>query len=123
MLLPDFYTILHTTVNDENKYTVEVRLNEYHAVYDGHFPGNPVTPGVCTLQMVKECIETITETRLQTRKIASCKYTGMIIPERNKTLYINIALAEAEENGIQCNAQVTDGKDIFMKLKSIYNRL
>ena len=28
-----------------------------HAIYGAHFPGNPVTPGVCIIQTVKELAE------------------------------------------------------------------
>ena len=28
-----------------------------HAIYAAHFPGNPVTPGVCIIQTVKELAE------------------------------------------------------------------
>ena len=46
ILQVDFYTInnlqvVGTTVN------AELVLNAGHSIYEGHFPGQPVTPGVC----------------------------------------------------------------------------
>ena len=38
----------------EDRLAFRVRLDAAHPVYAGHFPGNPVLPGVCTLQ--KMCI-------------------------------------------------------------------
>ena len=36
----------------EDRLAFRVRLDAAHPVYAGHFPGNPVLPGVCTLQIV-----------------------------------------------------------------------
>lgn len=41
----------------EDRLAFRVRLDAAHPVYAGHFPGNPVLPGVCTLQIVRECLE------------------------------------------------------------------
>lgn len=40
----------------EDRFTFRVRLDAAHPIYAGHFPGNPVLPGVCTLQIVRECL-------------------------------------------------------------------
>jgi len=28
-----------------------IALNKDHPVFEGHFPGNPILPGVCTVKM------------------------------------------------------------------------
>jgi 3-hydroxymyristoyl/3-hydroxydecanoyl-(acyl carrier protein) dehydratase len=40
---------------EENKTDmVRIKLNPNHEIFSGHFPDNPILPGVCVLQMVKE---------------------------------------------------------------------
>lgn len=34
-----------------------VRLNPEHPIYQAHFPGEPITPGVCIIQIAKELLE------------------------------------------------------------------
>lgn len=34
-----------------------VRLNPKHPIYQAHFPGEPITPGVCIIQIAKELLE------------------------------------------------------------------
>lgn len=41
------------TVGDEVVSTVII--NREHDVFKGHFPGNPILPGVVSMQMVREC--------------------------------------------------------------------
>ena len=35
----------------------EIRLNPSHPIYQAHFPGEPITPGVCIIQIAKELLE------------------------------------------------------------------
>jgi len=41
---------------DNNVVFATIKLNPNHAIYHGHFTGNPVTPGVCQIQIVKEML-------------------------------------------------------------------
>ena len=47
MLLDNFYTILSSESSDSTIWTIQIKLNPGHPVYQGHFPGHPVVPGVC----------------------------------------------------------------------------
>lgn len=54
MLLENFYKIIHRKEREDGKQAIEIELNPGHVLYQGHFPGQPVVPGVCTLQMIKK---------------------------------------------------------------------
>ena len=71
-LLPNFYKVTHSEHINETDRVVQVMLNPQHPIYNGHFPQQPVVPGVCMLQMIKECIEKIQQAPLQYKQIASC---------------------------------------------------
>lgn len=64
MLLDNFYTILSSESSDSTIWTIQVKLNPGHPVYQGHFPGHPVVPGVCLLQLIKECVEDIRQQKI-----------------------------------------------------------
>ena len=46
-LLPNFYKVTHSEHINETDWVVQVMLNPQHAIYNGHFPQQPVVPGVC----------------------------------------------------------------------------
>ena len=71
MLLENFYKIIHRKEREDGKQAIEIELNPGHVLYQGHFPGQPVVPGVCTLQMIKESAEQIVSRPLQYVQIAS----------------------------------------------------
>ena len=49
ILQNELYTIVETGDN-----VARIRLLPECAIYQGHFPGNPVTPGVCQVGIVEE---------------------------------------------------------------------
>ena len=55
-LINDFFRITEVSMTDGGM-TCRVALNPDHYIYSVHFPGNPVTPGVCLLQMAAELLE------------------------------------------------------------------
>ena len=50
MLIPHFYSVKEFNFTD-NQLKAIIELNPAHDVFKGHFPNNPVTPGVCMLQV------------------------------------------------------------------------
>ena len=59
----------------------KLTLNGDCPVYKAHFPGMPVTPGVCIMQIVKELAERICSCRLEVRKVKNIKFLALITPE------------------------------------------
>ncbi|MEP7278535.1 MAG: 3-hydroxyacyl-ACP dehydratase, partial [Bacteroidota bacterium] len=64
MLAGSFYTIVSPVIEPENIRAI-LKINPDHAIFKGHFPGQPVVPGVCMMQIVKELMETGTGRRLR----------------------------------------------------------
>jgi len=59
MLKDDFFYI--QSVNDEQGViSAMLEINPSHKIFQGHFPGQPVVPGVCMMEMVKEITEMVT---------------------------------------------------------------
>lgn len=65
---------------EENAGQFLLRMKEGHPVYQGHFPENPITPGVLTLQMVRECLSRNVGRELQFSSIKNCRFAAMIKP-------------------------------------------
>jgi len=110
MLIKDFYTIQKTTVIDANTIYVNIHLNKDHDVFNGHFPGNPVTPGVCMIQTIKELTENYVRSTLFLQNISNIKFTALINPNVNAELVLELSITE--ENGtvkVKSITKFTDG--------------
>ena len=78
-LLNDFFRVLSTS-QGETTGTYEIALNPEHFIFKAHFPGNPVTPGVCQLGIVEELMSKRAQTPLRLSHINNIKYMNIISP-------------------------------------------
>jgi len=118
MLITQFYTVLSRETTGEMAWTVNVELNAQHGVYQGHFPETPVLPGVCTLQIIKECLEELMVSRFQYAQVNSCKFLSAINPEQTPKLQLNLSAKTLEDGQIQLLADGKTGETEFIKLKA-----
>ncbi len=94
-------------------------LNPQHPVYAGHFPQQPVVPGVCMLQIIKECLEKIYQTSLQYKQIASCKFLSAINPNEKPELELLYTIKKGEAGTLQIIVEGASAKDVCIKLKAL----
>ncbi len=58
----------------------DLLLHSDHFIYQAHFPGEPITPGVCIIQMAKELLEDYCQRSLQVSEIKIVKFMAVISP-------------------------------------------
>lgn len=80
MLNPSFYHITSQQVADSGELLYDIKLNADHDVFKGHFPGQPVVPGVFTTQLIHELVENHTGKKLRFIKARKIKFLMMIDP-------------------------------------------
>lgn len=95
MILKDsFYKVNSIEHVDDTTYIVKVVLLAQHHIYDGHFPGKPVVPGVCTLTIIKECLSEILQKEVTLRTIKDCKYISALLPQGNLNIALHLKLTD-----------------------------
>lgn len=78
-LLNDLYKIVQTETT-ETGFRCQVSMNAAHTIYKAHFPDNPVTPGVCLVQMGTELLHELKGLNLSLTEIAKIKYRNVVKP-------------------------------------------
>ncbi len=116
MLLPDYYTILNR--RSEGDATVfDIALNAACEVYKGHFPEMPVSPGVCNIQMVKECIEEVVGKSLILNYIQQCRLTTLVTPQQHPTVEVRVWIVAPIDGGVKIRATIGQGELVYLELK------
>jgi len=120
MLLGDFFKITETDYSKDNsdEFNVFIELNEEHKIYKGHFPGNPIVPGVCIIQMIKEIMSELFNKKLFLNQGSNIKFISMIKPEINKMLNVNYKVKN-DDDAYQLNVVISFEEKIFFKFKGI----
>ena len=122
MLLNDFYTLLSIDTNADGHYTATIKLNAAHDIFKGHFPGNPVTPGVCMMQIIKEITQQAMDAKLTMQSASNVKFTALINPEINPDLRLELEINEAEDGIIKVKNTSYFDETVALKLSCIYIR-
>ena len=89
----------HITSRDESSFTI--RFNSEHPVFAGHFPGHPIVPGACLVQIAQELLSDQKGVRVQFREIRNLKFKQPITPDIEVRYIINenkITIEDLESN-------------------------
>ena len=79
MLLDNFYHIVTKDLAPASARAV-ITIDAGHSIFDGHFPGQPVVPGVCMMQIVRELVEQGVGTPLQINTADNMKFLSILNP-------------------------------------------
>jgi len=119
MLKNDFYNII-LSEEKPDCFIFEIKFNPKHKIYDGHFPANPVVPGVCLVQIIKELTEEITRTKLMLVSSENIKFLNAINPVKTGSVNIEISVNRSDSR-ISVKAKIYGGAILFLKCKCIYH--
>ncbi len=119
MLLGDFFHI--TTIQTaDNTVTSLLEINPAHPIFGGHFPGQPVVPGVCMMQMVKEIAEKALEKKTRLIKADQIKFLALLIPAENQPLRMELKLTPRENGEMGVDAQLVNDTTVCFKFKGLF---
>ncbi len=103
----------------EDKMEYVLGLNPSHFVYQAHFPGNPVTPGVYIIQIVKELSMEHLQCDLLLRKISKVRFLHVVHPVENNQINLTLTVSP-DENGYKAVATVYNQERTFTQLSLIF---
>lgn len=118
MFLNDLYTITKIVKEgNSNKLSVQIQLNSSHEIFKGHFPGNPILPGVCIVQILKEVMMYHLDNKLILNYASSIKYLSFINPGVNYIINFDIDLKEMGNDNIFCNVSLYFESVVYCRFK------
>lgn len=121
-ILKDFYKTEYISEESANSYRIRILLNPDHEIFKGHFPDNPVTPGVCMLQIIKDLTEDITSRKLFLTSASNVKFMAIINPEEQPLLDLILEISETDE-GFKVKNITFFGETIALKMSVNYKCL
>ena len=116
-LMNDFYSIVDESSCD-GTYKCQLKMNAQHGLYKVHFPGNPVTPGVCLVQMATEILERKYDKKLQLSEAVNIKFRKTVGPDDEPTFVINKAVFDDDQ--LKTSVTFEDSEDQYVKMSLIY---
>lgn len=117
-LLNSLYCITEESKSDtEHSYTI--KLDAEHFIYAAHFPGEPITPGVCIMQIAQELLECHVGRPLSIECVKNIKFLRIITPTETPVVCYTLQRVSSEEGCVKCQVAVTSGGETFAKLSLV----
>lgn len=118
MLKDSLYQVLSVTKAD-NAINAVIELLPDNEIFRGHFPGQPVLPGACMLQIVKEVLEDQLQLSCRLQKADNLKFLAQVDPQLNRTLYLDLNYT-TEDIATRVNATLNTNEQPAFKLQATF---
>lgn len=121
MRLTDDFFIFEAFRKTENGFEADLRTNPEHFIYKAHFPGNPITPGVCIIKTAGELLEQKLDRKLFLKTVKNVKFLSVIIPEKGKKIKYSFSNIVEDENSCKVQVVVSDDAIVYAKISLIFS--
>lgn len=122
MLINQFYTV-HNLVHAAGSIEAILHWNKDHDIFKGHFPGQPVVPGVCMLQIIKELMETSLGQEVVLQESSQMKFLQFIDPGSTPAVQMVINFTTGDDGLIKTAASIQKESVVFFRFTGLYVRL
>lgn len=121
-LLNGFYEIIREESGDD-KFLALVKIDKNHPVFKGHFPNHPVTPGVCTMQIIKELSEKWAGKNLMLKTARNVKFMAIINPELNDRVQFELQFEHVSEDELSVKSTVLIEENPALKFSGVFQKI
>lgn len=104
---------------DEGGENFDLSVAGDHFIYKAHFPGEPVTPGVCLIQTGVELLELSTGEALVPVRIKNVKFLRIINPLETPAISVTLRKTVREGNLVSSQISFVSGEETFAKISVI----
>ena len=118
MLINDFFNIT-AKQETEDVLIYDIKLNPIHEIYKGHFPSQPIAPGVCLAQIIKELCENHLGQDLKMLSSRNMKFIAVLNPTKDAEVSVNIKIKD-ENNVFSVRASCQNETTTFFKIDAKY---
>lgn len=110
------------TIVERNDNNFRIALNAEDTIYKAHFPEQPITPGVCIIQIASELLKVYFNRDISLSEVVNAKFLSVINPiETEEVVYAIGKMAYNEtDNTLKVAITVSSDKTVCTKLSLLY---
>jgi 3-hydroxyacyl-[acyl-carrier-protein] dehydratase len=95
-----------------------ITLNADDFIYKAHFPGRPITPGVCIIQILQELVEIHCEKQLKLRSAKNIKFLNILDPLAHPKVCFEVKCTDNGDCSISASLVCKAEDIVFAKMQS-----
>lgn len=120
MILAGDFFYIKTLEQEGGKINARLEINTRHKIFDGHFPGQPVVPGVCMMQMIKEILEQALARPTQLATADRLKFLTVLVPTDGNKINAEIKYIVGEDGGVRVVASLVNDGVVYFKMSGVF---
>ena len=99
---------------NDSGYTLPFSINNESEVFEGHFPNQPILPGVVMIELVQRAVEQVLSFKLEVKSAGTFKFLKMIDPIVLSSANLIFSII-VKEDSWRVKAQIKNNDDIYFK--------
>lgn len=111
------YAIEKITENSDGSWRSEVSINKNSKVFEGHFPGQPVLPGVFMLEIITTVLSEITAGSRKLIEGDNIKFLSVLDPGADAEITASMSFTVSEERIYNVKSELSGNGKIFLKFR------
>ena len=94
---------------------VDVILHEKDELFEGHFPDNPIMPGVLNIEIIEKILSEVMQ--MQVKRINQVKFLSPIVPKEDELLKYRFEITEKPDGRTIATIQGKKEEVVFVKVQ------
>ena len=115
MIDETFYKVVDKQSAEPLHWRYTVIFNVNHDIFNAHFPGNPIVPGVCSMEMIRQFAESMLGGEVRIPSVKNMKFIRLMTPAEGKAFTFDILLTAKTDTQYSAKVAIFDGDDVIMK--------
>ena len=98
-----------------------VKVNPAHVIFQGHFPDQPVLPGVAMVYLSRFLTERITGKSIKLKDASQIKFLNLVDPRVNPEFFYTNEIVKEVDQVIYVKGEMRFNEATFFKISATYN--
>ena len=107
-------------LEENGKYLLPFSILKTSQVFEGHFPQQPILPGVVMVEILKRAMRKATKINVQLIEAGNFKFLNMIDPTVLPKAELHFTITEIDDLW-KVKAQISNGTNIYFKANAQYH--
>lgn len=95
-----------------------ISINPASRIFNGHFPENPICPGVCHIELIRECVSMIMKSDIRISQLHRCRFMAVAKPYTSNHFTVSVSVSPSGKQ-LSLDANISDGKVTYLGFSGI----
>jgi 3-hydroxyacyl-[acyl-carrier-protein] dehydratase len=119
----NLWTLLSYHSTEPDSFIAVVRFNPGDTIFEVHFPGSPVVPGACIVQICTELLSEHLSHPMVLCQAKNIKFIKLINPLHHSEVVFNFELNRSDDGTIGAVISVSKEETVFVRISARFNKV